>query len=281
MQHRRFALICLTAVALSACSRLGLVRHSDAPPPSPRPTNAVVGDPSATAIDLPSPSPTKPNPASSPPPGDFTTINDFGDVGSASRQLLRKSPFTEIVVEVDFLAGLEPNQKAVANVIATLKRVTGKNVRLDGANQMTPTRSACYSSGDVAASAASRSTSSERPRASIYVFFLNGYFCDNDKALGAATNATVAAVFPETYRGKGGVDAAVEETVLLHQIGHLLGLVNFSYVGVRPHHDGNGHSKNPNSVMHPTGETDFARRTALTFDPDDLADLADLAAGRL
>lgn len=280
MRRRLLALACITAITLSACSRLGLVRRSDTPP-SPRPTAAQIGDPSATTLDIPSPTPLQASRAPGAPPGDYTKINDFGDVGSASRQLLRPSPFTEIVIEIDFLAGLEPNQKAVANVIATLKEVTGKRIVLEGANQMTPTRSGCYSSGDVAASAASRSISSEGRRAAIYVFYLNVYFCDNDKALGAATNATVAAVFPETYRGKGGIDPAVEETVLLHQIGHLLGLVNFSYVGVRPHHDGNGHSKNPNSVMHPSAETDFSRRSALTFDSDDLGDLADLAAGRL
>lgn len=280
MYRRLLALAWITALMFSGCSRLGLVRRSDTPP-SPRPTAAQVGDPSATAIDIPSPTPVQASRAPGAPPGDFTKINDFGDVGSASRQLLRPSPFTEVAVEVDFLAGLEPNSNAVANLVATLKRVTGKRIVLEGANQMTPTRSACYSSGDVAASAASRSISSEGRRAAIYVFYLNGYFCDNDKALGAATNATVAAVFPETYRGKGGTDAAVEETVLLHQIGHLLGLVNLSYVGVRPHHDGNGHSKNQNSVMHASAETDFARRTPLAFDADDLADLADLAAGRL
>jgi len=111
--------------------------------------------------------------------------------------------------------------------------------------------------------------------------------------IGIAYSSSTDVIFEQAIR-----DAAtplvsaqeIEQAAMVHEVGHLLSLVNLTYHSPRPHEDPNhpGHSSDPNSVMYwaidnvgvatllgghtqpPTG-----------FDPDDLADLNDVKAGKL
>lgn len=97
----------------------------------------------------------------------------------------------------------------------------------------------------------------------------------------------VIVLFPDTYarahRVEDGVRvpavAEMDRHVLLHELGHALGLVDRGVPMVRDHGDPEnpGHSSNPASLLYhrPPMEGDGALRgPPATFDADDLADLA-------
>ena len=84
---------------------------------------------------------------------------------------------------------------------------------------------------------------------------------------------------------------AAEKATLVHEVGHLLALVNITYRSPRDHHDeeNQGHSTNVNSVMYHAVDTvgvftlfrGMNRQPPTDFDADDRADLADLKSSKL
>jgi hypothetical protein len=78
--------------------------------------------------------------------------------------------------------------------------------------------------------------------------------------------------------------AAIEDAVLLHELGHVLGLVDLARDTKRADKDHPGHSANPGSVMYWAVESSLVGQVLNgppphDFDRDDLADLAALRNG--
>lgn len=122
--------------------------------------------------------------------------------------------------------------------------------------------------------------------------FLDGYgYTYGGKAAGFQAERYIA-IFPDTFRGAGlsdPVDLAVpipdpdgneDRKVLLHESGHMLGLVDNGAPMVRDHVDRSEdcacHSSNPESVMASSVDTLTVVKSVVQpqdFDADDLADL--------
>ncbi len=126
------------------------------------------------------------------------------------------------------------------------------------------------------------------PKAALHMLYLNGRL-DGDQ-LGVAYYATSVVIMQEFVRDLANptVSAAtIEKAVVVHEVGHMLGLVNIGYTSPRDHEDPEhkGHSKNRGSVMYWAVDT-IDVLTILgggppdRFDTDDLADLADRRAGK-
>jgi len=116
----------------------------------------------------------------------------------------------------------------------------------------------------------------------------------DDSTLGVAVDASTVALFGDSIEeaeppifARPSADE-IEKAVLVHEIGHLLGLVNLVYQSPVDHEDPEhpGHSNNEDSVMYWAVETigiaQFISGTLPNeFDQDDLNDLAGISDGTI
>ena len=282
MRARAGALAAALLLMAGACS-------PNPPPRPPGPRSGSYGSGVRLPADPPSPAPEATTAADTPETGDDRArVDDLDSVGQAARPLLRPGRFSQIVVEMDWVAGREPTAKAKEILAARLKEVSHKSVRFAGGNAINP--GGPWTIDDIATLSLNRNTHSIEPNLSLYIAFLDGRADENKFALGRVVASTVIAIFPDVIKNftPPNVDIAdVQAGSMVHELGHLLGLVNLIYDSPRPHADPKNpqHSKNPKSVMYHAYEQSFGASVfgapPNQFDADDLADLADLAAGRL
>lgn len=204
-----------------------------------------------------------------------------------------------ILVEVSAVDGRWPDLGALDHLRATLADVTGKAVTVTGPTPIAP-RGGPYLEEDLRRIHAA--TTAFGPggfqdlalgRTRLHVLYLDGRMEGDDgghRTLGRSlVDAGVVAIFRDAYAGAyregadGGRTPAAHELdrhVLLHEVGHTLGLVGNGIPMVRDHDaDGHpGHSRYPESVMyhHPpmTPRQLVTGPVSIAFDVDDLADLA-------
>ena len=116
---------------------------------------------------------------------------------------------------------------------------------------------------------------------------------EDDSVLGVAVDASTIAIFGESVDGAAGFfnrpsAEEVENSVMVHEVGHLLGLVNLVYTSPVDHEsaDKPGHSDNDDSVMYWAIESMsvgsfISGDLPNDFDQDDKDDLAGMAAGTI
>jgi hypothetical protein len=217
---------------------------------------------------------------------------DGGDPGAnAAAYLQRRVP--ELVVEIDAVPGAAPRPESVD----LLRRRLGEVVDKPGGITILPTGSA--SAGDGAwsfselqgAEAAHRTTRNSTSGASLYLLFVDGR-PPREGAIGVAYSASAAAIFSDQIDEAATLlvtAAEIERADVVHEVGHLLSLVNLGYTSSRDHEDADhpGHSDNPASVMYWAVDnvgvaTLLGGRPAppTEFDADDLADLAAIRSGK-
>tara|TARA_B100000925_G_scaffold169440_2_gene127472 strand:- start:2650 stop:3408 length:759 start_codon:yes stop_codon:yes gene_type:complete len=125
-----------------------------------------------------------------------------------------------------------------------------------------------------------------------YLLFPKGTY-DDDSVLGVAVDASTVAVFKdsidesENFLGRPSAEE-IERAVTVHEVGHLLGLVNLVYQSPIDHEDPDhpGHSSNDESVMYWAIESSsigniFSGSIPDEFDADDKSDLRGMANGDL
>jgi len=219
-------------------------------------------------------------------------IDDDGPVGANARLYLnRKIP--KLVVEIDAVRGYEPAPSAVRLLRARLGEIVDK----PGGIQVLPTK--IISGTQDADSQHSFMENTERKYRThhstasaivLYVLYSDG---DTGSAIGAAYSSSAYAVFKQSIEGAATplVTAEdIEDSVIVHEMGHVMALVNIGYTSPRDHEDPQheGHSKNSKSVMYwavdnvgVVGLLGGSRKPPTDFDSDDLADLRDLRDGKL
>lgn len=129
---------------------------------------------------------------------------------------------------------------------------------------------------------ATRDGFSTEDRVALHVLVLNGSYANAD-VLGLAFDASTFAIFPDRIRSGllSSVNyAAFEEAVVVHELGHLFGLVNITgQGGFHEDPDHPGHSRNEGSVMFwrvddiSVGNI-FQGGPPTTFDADDRREMA-------
>ena len=210
-----------------------------------------------------------------------------GGVGGLAGPLLRPGNGNRIVVEVRAQAGASPRSATLEALLGVLRQVSGKSVAMDGvdpvagaAQQWTPASIARAADG--AAEHAQGGT-----QVVLRLLFLHGTFEGDDSVLGVAVRGDVAAVFTDQVASASGVltsSAEVEEAVTIHEVGHLLGLVDLAIDTGRDDPGHPGHSTNQDSVMYWAVESDLIGQVLgggvpTDFDAQDRADLARIRAG--
>lgn len=219
-------------------------------------------------------------------------LDDRGPVGANGRAYLRGA-VPRLVVEVDFQQGAEPRDGALQHLHDVLAGVVDKpgGVSFEGGNAFASDRDVWTRDALRAVADANRQVRSGGEVAAIYVLSVRGAF-EQSSALGVAHSASEVALFPDGWRGTLGVllgsDVAVERSVLTHEVGHLLGLVNLTYTSsIQAREDPNnpGHSASRESVMFWAIESSsaigqvFSGPPPSRFDDWDRADLQGLRDG--
>jgi hypothetical protein len=200
------------------------------------------------------------------------------------------------VLEIDVQSGVMVDSAAVDHLVDELSRYVDKpdGIVLAGGNNFTSQKDAWTVEELRDAMAINRSTFSDDTQVSVHVLYVRGgHVADGQttQAIGLAYSASTIALFPERWAGFGSVlgsGRAVERAVLVHELGHLLGLVNLTHTSPHDREDPEhpGHSTNRGSVMHYAIESTligqvFTGPPPDRFDETDADDLDGLRTGRL
>lgn len=216
---------------------------------------------------------------------------DSASVGEMALSYLRSAPHGRLVVEVDAAQGVALNAASLDTLRTRLTENLGKSggISIETGGSFSSSRSAWSLSDIRAAEQANRSRHSSGSTATMWVGVFNGSYAEDDSVLGVAYSASSFAVFPERIAAAGNLlvsSASIERSVLVHEAGHLLGMVNVGWKSAIDHEDPDhpGHSKNPDSVMYWAIES-IDVVDILTggppddFDSDDKADLRTRRSG--
>jgi len=224
-----------------------------------------------------------------------TTVDDFGRLGS-NTHLYLSNEVPKLVVEVDAVRGYEPSAGALSMLRSRLEAVTDKpaGIEMLPISTFAGGRSSWTENDVMDVQRRQRDRWSNRDEIVLYVLYVDGSFADDEKSLGVSFNSSMYTIFIEQIRGAAATPLvsaeAIERAVTVHEMGHVLALVNLGYRSPRNHEDPShpGHSNNGDSVMY--WAVDNVGVASLVggrtgpptqFDADDLADLEDLRRGRL
>jgi hypothetical protein len=201
----------------------------------------------------------------------------------------------QLVVEIDAVAGKGPRNDTVSLVRTRLAEVVDKpaGIRVLATDERVPPRNGRWTIDALRTAERSHRTTHNTPSvASLYLLFVDGT-PPKDGAIGVAYSGSSAAIFSDQVAEAATLligAAAIEHADTVHEVGHLLSLVDLGYTSPRAHEDPQhpGHSDNPDSVMYWAVDnvgvaTLLGGRTEppTDFDADDRADLADIRAGKL
>lgn len=196
--------------------------------------------------------------------------NDSGDynhtrsVGSSANDLLSNNKYNALILEIQYMPGYAPDANAielVKNFLSTfLKKEGGISIVT---REIPGTSASSLSLNDIKAiENTSRSSFTNGSTMAISVIYTNGQYSDNANTLGIAyRNTSVALLGKVIHDNSGGFGQVsrtkLEATVLEHELGHLLGLVDLGSQMQLNHKDpANGnHCNNNNCLMYYASET--------------------------
>lgn len=208
-------------------------------------------------------------------------------VGGVAAALLRPGRGDRVVLEVRAQAGAAPRQATIDHVVQVLGAASGKTVAVDGVDAIGGGAQDWTQQGIISAAASAAQIESGRSQVVLRLLFLRGSYGGDRSVLGVAVAGDVAAVFSDRVDSAAGVlvdPAVVEDAVTMHEVGHLLALVDLILGTGRGDPDHPGHSRNKRSVMYWQVESDLISQLIdggipRDFDDDDRAELAQIRAG--
>ena len=217
---------------------------------------------------------------------------DGGSVGTANTAIIRSSPDPNIVIEADYYPGSQPEAGVLTFLKNHLTAVTGKasvSISPEGTAITSPASKTRYSQSDIfAIEAANRGTHTSGDTVSLYLLFLNAPYASDTGpkpyTVGLSYEATGYACFQSVLSTNAGAVGQpdsllnLEESDVIHEIGHLMGLVNLGTPMVTSHQDPAHayHCTNPDCAMY-FSLMDVTRTPPLypnlTYDANCLADI--------
>jgi hypothetical protein len=181
-------------------------------------------------------------------------LPDGGKVPPRIDGYLRSAPFSKLVLEVDLVAGQAPRATAESDVVALLGQVISKPGGITATHDETiPSKGAdhAWTFAELDALAKERfNLTVPGDTTKIHVMFVDGHSAEDGsggKILGLAWNQRHIALFKKTLEetcssGLNGPFASTlcpraERAVWMHEVGHVLGLVDNGLSMVAPHKD--------------------------------------------
>jgi hypothetical protein len=201
--------------------------------------------------------------------------------------LLQPGNGNRIVVEVRAQEGAAPIAGTLSHVTGVLHDASGKTVATDGIRGVGGGARAWTASEIADAADAVDRFTEGGSQVVVRLLFLHGSFGGDESILGVAVRGDVAAIFSDQVDAAAGLlvsPRVVEDAVTIHELGHLLGLVDLVLHTGRADPAHPGHSTNKDSVMYWAVESDVISQLLdggipNDFDAQDRADLARIRAG--
>ncbi len=218
-----------------------------------------------------------------------------GIPGGLTLACLDDSVYTSMVVEVDYHPGYKPETSSTDLLQERLASVCDKPQGVEiQLTETTFTNEEIWTASDVRADGWDEKSHDPRDDSVLYwqVIFPAGVYEDSS-VLGVAVDASTVALFKDSIDDAENIfqrpsAEKIENSVLVHEFGHLLGLVNLVYTSPADHEDSEhpGHSNNEDSVMYWAIESAsisnfFSNDLPTEFDIDDKQDLIGLADGSI
>lgn len=165
--------------------------------------------------------------------------------GASNQELLKDDRFRSLAIEVQYMKGFKPDDKSIINLrnflLQHLNKPKGISVV---AKEIDPGAKRILNTKDVKAiEKDNRSMYSYGDQITVYILYTNGEFV-NKKVLGQAYKNTSIVIYGKaieknsgTFRKRNRTD--LETTILLHEMGHLLGLAKEGTIMYTNHIDSN------------------------------------------
>ncbi|MBD43092.1 MAG: hypothetical protein CMB09_03200 [Euryarchaeota archaeon] len=219
-----------------------------------------------------------------------------GIPGGLTLACLSDDKYTSMVVEIDYEAGYMPEQSSTDLLKTRLEQVCDKPQGIEiFLTETNFEHEGQWSASDVREKGWNEKSNNPQSDSTLYwqAIFPSGQYA-NDGVLGVAVDASTIAIFGEAVDDAEGPifnrpsAEEIENSVLVHEFGHLLGLVNLVYQSPVDHEDEEhkGHSSNEDSVMYWAIESAnigniITGELPDDFDSDDLNDLAGMLSGEI
>lgn len=206
--------------------------------------------------------------------------------GTSAKDFLRNTNYNSLRIEMQYMPGSKPDPLAI-DILTTmlrerLNKPSGIFIEL---KEINPTLQTIFSEDDISdLESLNRTVYTSGDQLCTYIILVNGSYIDGN-ALALAYHNTSMCVFgePLQYFSAGFTDnvkAKVLGVLLMHEFGHLMGLVDMGSKMVGEHSDPQNpnHCRNNNCLMHNTYTTNTRYAVAEldqipTFDNACLADL--------
>ena len=184
-------------------------------------------------------------------------------VGASANDLLSAATYNSVKIEIQYMPGFQPDAAAINNLTSFLNSLMNK----PGGISIVQTAIAAggktvYSLNDIATIEKNNRTAyTSGSQLGVYFLFTDGSY-DDANVLGLAFRNTSMSLLGKTiHDNSGGIGQAsrtkLESTVLEHEFGHILGLVNIGSPMQTNHIDGahGNHCNNSNCLMYYASET--------------------------
>lgn len=207
-------------------------------------------------------------------------------VGASANEILSDSKFKSIKIEIQYMAGFEPNGLSIThlqNLLSTLiKKPAGINIVTKEIPSSASTQLSISQILEIENN--NRTVFTIGDQFAVYILFTNGIFNDNN-VLGAAYRNSSMVIFGKNIKDNSGnlgqpSRVKLESTVLEHEFGHVLGLVDVGSTMQTNHKDAayGNHCNNSNCLMYYSADTKDILGFLITgntpaFDSNCLADL--------
>ncbi|MBK1895544.1 zinc metalloprotease [Chryseobacterium paridis] len=190
--------------------------------------------------------------------------NHSGSVGASSNDLLNNSRYNSLLIEIQYMPGYAPDAQAVDHLKNFLSSFLQKNGGITiNQREIQGASSSSLSAEDIRRiENTNRTVFTNGSTMAVNILYTNGQYSGSSNTLGIAYRNTSIALFGKTIRDNSGgfgqtSRTKLEATVLEHELGHLLGLVDLGSPMQTSHKDpSNGnHCSNQNCLMYYASET--------------------------
>ena len=211
--------------------------------------------------------------------------------GACRYEILRSSNYSRLHIEINFVTDNSPDSDAIDLLKTRIQEVTDKT-SVSVSQKSFGSTDESYSLEEILDI---ENTQRERYKSGntfiIHILYLNGEYQDNDQTLGLAFKGSSFVLFKEKIDDASFLlisDKDIEKSVIVHEFGHLLGLINNDYQSPHDHEDPDhpNHSNNEDSVMYWAIESQDIGNQIVgeppnNFDSNDLDDLKLMKEGKL
>jgi hypothetical protein len=181
--------------------------------------------------------------------GCFDSDEEPEVLGDYAKYYLQGSKYTNIIIEIDYVEGYAPSSQALSCLRNTINQYCDKQSVQEEKNGFASSKSS-YSDEDIRnLEDEHRDRQRNGDTIVIYILYLNGKYAKDEDVLGVAYGPSSIAIFKERiyeieipWWATSFIDHTdYEKSVVVHEFGHLLALVNIGYVSDRNHESSYDH----------------------------------------